>query len=157
MAKEKRNYLKYYRVIKQFMKIKHKIREDQLDILMFLYSEETCDRARLLEFETILIWDKMRISNLLIDGWITTVKASNKNNSVRKLYKLSVKGQNLVEKFYDYLEGAEIPMTSTLNPEYRRNVSYTEKVYRNMIKKMNEQIYASKREKHYEVPPGIFD
>ena len=46
----------------------------------------------------------------------------------------------MIDSFYKKLAGEEIPETSTGNPLFKRNVSYTDKVYRNMIIEMNEFI-----------------
>ena len=149
------DYLKYYRVIKGFMKIKHKLKEDHLDVLMFLYSEPTYDRQRMKDFESILVWDKRRWGQLLRDGWVIGYRPSKYH--IAKLYKLSLKGNNVIERFYCYLEGKEIPMSPGANPAFKRNVSYTDKVYRNMIKEMNKWIYQNKRTREENKQKGQAD
>jgi len=53
---------------------------------------------------------------------------------------LSFKSKKLINSIYKKLNGEEIPMSQTSNPMFARNVSYTHKVYRNMIKEMNKTI-----------------
>lgn len=160
MFKEgKSNYLKYYRVIKQFIKIKWKLREDRLDILLFLYSEDHFDRQKVKEYESILTWDKNRWYDLMRDGWIVSYRPS--KHHLRRLYRLSAKSIYLIENFYKWIEGEEIPMSPTVNPAFKRNVSYTDKVYRTMIKTMNSYIYTNRRMKEeglgYPDLDGVYD
>ena len=41
---------------------------------------------------------------------------------------------------YDKLSGEELSVDPQTNPMFKKNVKYTDKVYRNMIIKMNEFI-----------------
>ena len=51
------DYLKYWRVIRQFVKVKYNLSQSDLDILLFLYSEKYFDRGKFDEFDNILGWD----------------------------------------------------------------------------------------------------
>ena len=46
----------------------------------------------------------------------------------------------MIHSIYEKLNGAAIPESSTSNPMFKSNVSYTDKVYRNMIVEMNKFI-----------------
>lgn len=138
-----RDYLKYYRVVKAYIKIKYKLSEQKLDILLFLYSEPPFDRQRVSDYESILTWDKKRFEGLLRDGYIRSFKLTKHHKRV--VYTLTVKSTNLIRKFYGYLEGDEIPTTVNKNPAFKKKVPYSHKVYRDMIKKMNAAIYAARR------------
>ena len=133
----KRNYLKYWRVISYFIKTKYNLKQAELDTLLFLKSEQYFSKAKFKEFNELLSWNKRRFDILLRDGWIEVFR---KRSGVHKtLYQLSYKSQRLLKSIYDKLEGTEIP-DSEHNPMFHRNVSYTDKVYRNMIKEMNKTI-----------------
>ena len=58
----------------------------------------------------------------------------------RVVYQLSYKAQRMLTTLYKKLEGEEIPESKSSNPMFLRNVSYTDKVYRNYIKKINKSI-----------------
>ena len=132
-----RDYLKYWRVISYFIKTKYKLKQAELDTLLFLKSESYFSKAKVKEFNELLSWNKRRFDILLRDGWIEVFR---KRSGVHKtLYQLSYKSQRLLKSIYDKLEGTEIP-DSQHNPIFHRNVSYTDKVYRNMIKEMNKTI-----------------
>ena len=132
-----RDYLKYWRVISYFIKTKYNLKQAELDTLLFLNSESYFSKAKFKEFNELLSWNKRRFDILLRDGWIEVFR---KRSGVHKtLYQLSYKSQRLLKSIYDKLEGTEIP-DSQHNPMFHRNVSYTDKVYRNMIKEMNKTI-----------------
>ena len=52
------------------------------------------------------------------------------------------------EMIYKKLAGQEIPTSPSKKPMFRKNVSFTDKVYRTAIKKMNESI----RQQQYRAP-----
>ena len=56
------------------------------------------------------------------------------------LYELSYKGKRAILSMYKKLNGEEIPEGRTNNPIFKRNVSSTDKIYRDMITKMNDTI-----------------
>jgi len=132
------NYLKYWRVIRYFVKAKYKLTQADLDILIFLYDESYFSKDKFSEFDELLSWNVNRFDNLLRDGWIEVFR---KNTHKQKaLYQLSYKTTRLIVSIYKKLEGEEIPESPSSNPVFLRNVSYTDKVYRNMIIEMNNFI-----------------
>ena len=132
------NYLKYWRVIRYFVKVKYKLTQADLDILIFLYDESYFSKDKFSEFDELLSWNVNRFDNLLRDGWIEVFR---KNTHKQKaLYQLSYKSTRLIVSIYKKLEGEEIPESPSSNPIFLRNVSYTDKVYRNMIIEMNRFI-----------------
>jgi hypothetical protein len=64
----------------------------------------------------------------------------------RAIYKLSTKSISMIKSVYNKLNGEEIPVSQSQNKMFARNVSYTDKVYRNMIKEMNATI---KQQRHH--------
>ena len=45
----------------------------------------------------------------------------------------------MIASIYAKLDGDEVPTNATNNPMFKKNVKYTDKVYRNMIKSMNAE------------------
>ncbi len=64
------DYLKYWRVIRQYIKVKYGLTQSDLDIILFLNSEGYFDKDKFSEFDSILSWDEQRFNKLLRDGWI---------------------------------------------------------------------------------------
>jgi len=134
----KLNYLKFWRVIRYFVKAKYNLTQADLDILLFLYDEDYFSKDKFKEFDNLLSWNVTRFDNLLRDKWIEVFRKYDGKN--KALYKLSYKSTRLIVSIYKKLNGEEIPTSQTSNPLFARNVSYTDKVYRNMIKEMNKFI-----------------
>jgi hypothetical protein len=138
MKKRANDYLKYWRVVRYYVKAKYGLNQADLDIILFLYSEKYFDKEKFKEFNEILSWDEKRFNRLLHDGWIESFRKKVGNR--RAIYQLSFKAQRMVDSIYKKLNGEEIPVSDTNNPMFLRNASYADKVYRNMIKEMNSFI-----------------
>jgi len=134
----KLNYLKYWRVIRYFIKSKYKLTQADLDILLFLHDEPYFSKDKFNEFDELLSWNVNRFDQLLKNGWIEVFRKYDRKN--KALYQLSYKSTRMIVSIYKKLNGEEIPTSQSANPMFARNVSYTDKVYRNMIKEMNKAI-----------------
>lgn len=139
----KSDYLKYWRVVRQFIKVKHKLTQSDLDILLFLKSEEYFSKDKFKEFDELISWERNRFERLRQHGWIEVFRK--RMGKHKALYQLSTKGKRVTTSIYKYLNGEEIPTSNDGNPMFLRNVSYTDKVYRNFITKMNNSI---KQQRH---------
>ena len=138
------DYLKYWRVIRYFIKAKYGITTADLDMILFLNSEIYFGKDKFQEFNNLLSWDEGRFKRLLRDGWIEVFR---KREGVHKtLYSLSYKTKRVVDSIYKKLNGEEIPISQTSNPMFAKNVSYSDKIYRNMIIEMNKFI---KQQRHH--------
>ena len=132
------DYLKYWRVIRQFVKIKYNLTQCDLDMLLFLYSEKYFGRDKFDEFDALLGWDVMRFQRLVKEEYI--VRFRNRVGKRRALYQLTMKANRLIQSIYRKLNGEEIPVSNSYNRMFHKNVSYTDKVYRDMIIEMNKTI-----------------
>lgn len=146
MKKTAPDYLKYWRVIRYFVKAKYKLTQADLDIILFLYSEKYFDKSKFDEFDELLSWDVKRFNRLLKEGWIQSFRKKVDNR--RAVYQLSYKGSRMVHSIYQKLNGEEIPVSNNTNPMFLRKVNYSDKVYRNMIKEMN----AATRQQRHQTP-----
>jgi hypothetical protein len=134
----KSDYLKYWRVIRQFIKSKYGLTQADLDMLLFLYTEDYFSKDKFQEFNELLSWDVTRFDRLRRDKWIEVFR---RHMGKRKaLYTLSYKTKRMIDSLYKKLNGEEIPTSPSKNPMFKRNVKYSDKVYRNFIKEMNASI-----------------
>lgn len=140
------DYLKYWRVIRQFIKVKYSLSQGDLDMILFLHSEKYFSKDKFQEFDELLSWDEDRFDRLLRDGWVQVFRKRVGKN--KTLYSLSFKTLRVVSSIYKKLSGEEIPTSVTGNPMFAKNVSYTDKVYRNFIKNMNKFI----RQQRHQTP-----
>ena len=146
MKSNQEDYLKYWRVIRQFTKIKYGLNQSDLDMIFFLYSEIYFDRDKFVEFDNLLGWDKNRFNRLITSGWIEVFRSPMTPGGRKAIYKLSSKSNAMVKSVYKKLNGEEIPVSQSQNKMFARNVSYTDKRYRAMIKEMNAVI---KQQRHH--------
>jgi len=130
--------LKYWRVIRQYTKIKYGLSQSDLDVLLFLYSEGYFGKDKFREFAQLVSWDEQRFGRLLRDGWIENFRP--RKGGTKGLYSLSFKAKRMITSIYKKLSGEEIPMTAENNPMYKKKVAFTDKVYRNMITRMNAEL-----------------
>jgi hypothetical protein len=135
------DYLKYWRVIRYFIKAKYGLSQAELDVILFLKSEGYFDKAKFEEFNELLSWNENRFDKLLRDGWIEVFRK--RCGPTRAIYVLSYKAKRVCTSIYKKLNGEEIPTSLSANPMFAKNVKYTDKVYRNFIKEMNASIRQS--------------
>jgi len=132
------DYLKYWRVIRQYIKIKYNLTQSDLDVILFLNSENYFSKDKFAEFDRILSWDENRFDKLLRDGWIEVFRE--RKGKTKGLYNLSYKAKRVITSIYKKLNGEEMPTSPSQNPMFLKNVSYMDKRYREAIKNMNEFI-----------------
>jgi len=138
------DYLKYWRVIRYFIRAKYKLTTADIETLLFLKTESYFGKDKFREFRKLLSWDKSRFERLLRDGWIQVFRK--RTGKSKTLYCLSYKSKRVINSIYKKLNGEEIPTSPSQNPMFLKNVSYTDRVYRNMIKDMNKFI---KQQRHH--------
>jgi hypothetical protein len=89
MKSNQEDYLKYWRVIRQFVKIKYELTQSDLDMLLFLYSEVYFDKDKFGEFDSLLGWDKQRFERLRQLGWIQAFRHGMTPGGRRAVYQFS--------------------------------------------------------------------
>jgi len=134
------DYLKYWRVVRYWVKAKYGLTTPDLEMLLFLYSEQIFTKDKFSEFKEIMSWDKNRFERLRQEGWIIVWKK--REGKSKALYEVSHKGKKVIGMVYKKLNGEEI---SERNPLFLKSANYMDKVYRNMIIEMNKSI---KRQRH---------
>jgi hypothetical protein len=143
MKSNEHNYLKYWRVVRQYVKVKYELNQADLDMLLFLYSESYFDKNKFEEFDSLLSWDIQRFERLRQSGWIVVFRK--RVGSHRTIYQLSIKANRMIQSIYRKLSGEEIPVSNSQNKMFAKNVSHSDKVYRDMILRMNAAI---KQQRH---------
>lgn len=135
----KNDYLKYWRVVRYWMKRKHDITTSDLDMLLFLQSEMYFDAERFQEYNNVIGWDRTRLVRLMENGWVHIWRE--KGPRMRALYEVTPKTRVALAGMYRKLSREDLISEYTrANPLFSKNASYADKVYRNFIRKMNEEI-----------------
>ena len=131
------DHMKYWRIVRQWAKVKYKLSQEDLDILFFLYSEKYFDKTKFAEFEQVLPWDKKRFKSLLDRGWIHVWRKS--GGGKKALYELTINARTCITSLYKKLNGEDFPLSETGNPMFRKDATYTDKVYRKYMLKLKEE------------------
>lgn len=134
------DYLKYWRVIRYYMKSKYSLTQADLDMLLFLYSEKYFNKDKFEEFDRLLSWDEDRFNRLRKDGWIEVFRKYSKSTKQKALYQISRKGRMAITHMYKKLNGEEIPTSQSNNSMFAKKVSYSDKRYKEFIIKMNSDL-----------------
>ena len=136
----KYNFLKYWRIVRYYVKRKYELSESDLEMLLFLYDEGRFDSAGFKEFANILEWDRDRFWKLRKAEYIVVWRKKNEVSNRKAIYELSAKSKRIVNHVYKRLLMKE---TFSENPRINpimKGDTYTDRVYRMAIKKMNAKI-----------------
>ena len=112
--------------------------QSDLDVILFLIPEIYFSKDKFEEFDRILSWDENRFDNLLRDGWIEVFRK--RKGKTKGLYSLSYKAKRVITSIYKKLNGEELPTSPSQNPMFLKNVSYSDRRYREAIMSMNDFI-----------------
>lgn len=143
MKKPKYDYLKYWRLVRYYVKAKHNLSFSELDMILFLYSEGYFSKYTFEGFDGVLSWDKYRFKKMLEAGWIIPFRKAEHRS--KALFELSQKSILLCQYVYEKLNGSELPTSSAHNPLFKKNVKFSDKTHRNMMLKMNAEIKQRRR------------
>jgi len=105
-------------------------------MLIFLYDEPYFTRAKFKEFDKVFSWDKDRFSRLVKNGWVEKISVESKSRL--GVYNLTYKAKRVVDYTYAILHGKEFPTTAENNPVFKRDCSFTDKMYKQVMMQINE-------------------
>ncbi len=111
------NYLKYWRIIRYWAKAKYGFSVSDLDMMLFLYSENFFSKKTFYEYTEMMSWDKSRFNKLVKDGYIHLWRKGEGKEG--DLYEVSYKGKRAISSIYAKLNGEEIGDTLELTPYLR--------------------------------------
>jgi len=137
------DYLKYWRTIRYWIKAKYGLSTPDIEMMLFLYSEQMFTKTKFKRFEQIMSWDVNRFDRLLRDGWIHVWRK--RQGKQATLYELTYKSKRIITDIYKKLNGEEVAESAHANPLFRDDASYMDKVYRQSIVEMNNFI---KQQRH---------
>ena len=130
------NFLKYWRVIKYYIKEKYEISSTELDMILFLYDENVFTKKTFNDFSQTMSWDKKRFTEMIKDGYIKKWR-DRKETQRSNLWELTIKSKRICNHLYKKLMQEEIISEDPYRNEIFKGKSYMDKIYKNIIKKMN--------------------
>ena len=133
------DYLKYWHIVRRWAMVAHKLTGPELDLLLFLRSERYFTKKQYRRSEFALKWNKKRFHSLVDRGWIQEFRPN--MNGVAARYQVSIKGLRMISKLYKVLDGKEeISEFSVKNPIFREDACFTDRMYQQQIRDMNNAI-----------------
>jgi len=131
--------LKYYRLIRKWACKTYKLKDADLELLIYLDCKERFTRNDFIDGSYTYSWDKNRWERLRSEGWIEVWRHRNRTTIKYSIYKTSFKCSQLISRIYRIMLGQEDLPTSERNIFYS-NESYTDKVYNKAIDDMVKDI-----------------
>ena len=102
----KNDYLKYWKVVKQWAKVKYDVGTADIEMMLFLYSEGLFTQKQFEEYNEIMSWDRNRFHNLKKEKWIIVWRK--RKGKEATLYELGFKGKRVCASIYRILNKEEI-------------------------------------------------
>lgn len=129
------NLFKYYRLVRKWACKTYDLKDADLELLIYLDCKMFFTRNDFIQGVYTYSWDKNRWERLRKEGWIDVFKERNRTTSKYAVYKVSIKGKQLITRIYRILLGEEDMPTSSASTFYK-NKTYTDKVFNKAIDDM---------------------
>ena len=129
------NLLKYYRLIRKWACKTYKLKDADLELLIYLDCKNRFTRNDFIDGEYTYSWDKDRWERLRRDGWIEVWRHRNRTTIKYSIFQTSQKCKRLISRMYRIMLGEEDLPTSERSVFYK-NKTYTDKVYNKAIDDM---------------------
>ena len=132
------NFMKHWRTIRYFYKRKYNLSESELEVLLYLYDEPRFSREDFYVASNTMHWDPNRFYVMRDRGFIVVWREKNEVANRKALYELSTKAKSICNSLYKKLLGEDSISENVYNNPIMKGESYTDRVYRMAIRKMNE-------------------
>ena len=129
--------MRYWRVVRDWVKVKHGLGLPELELLLFLYSEGYFKKADFNEFRQLFSWDKRCFERLVRDKWV--VRFRNHGGGKAAIYQLSNRAKGVCKSVYMKLNGDEA-FSECRTRMFSNDAKYMDKVFRNYMKKINQEL-----------------
>ena len=129
------NLLKYYRLIRKWACKTYKLKDADLELLIYLDCKNRFTRNDFIDGQYTYSWDKDRWERLRRDGWIEVWRHRNRTTIKYSIFQTSQKCRRLISRMYRIMLGQEDLPTSERSVFYK-NKTYTDKVYNKAIDDM---------------------
>lgn len=133
---KKNNFLKYWRVIRYYVKSKYNLTDSEIEMLLFLYDENIFTKEKFNDFAKTMSWDKRRFSVMVEKGQIKVwrERASGQNSA---LYELTMSSKRICDHIYKKLLQEETISEDPYVNKIFKGSNYMDKIYKKVIKSMN--------------------
>jgi hypothetical protein len=136
----KQDNLKYWRVVRRWVRDRHGIKDRDIDMLLFLYSEKKFTKGRFVEYAQIFSWERGWFKRLMDEGHIIVWRKGTKGKMRRsQIYALSDHTIGIMKSMYRKLDGKE-SFSEYRGGMFAADPNYMTKVYRNAVRMINKEL-----------------
>jgi|TARA_Y200000002_G_scaffold134873_1_gene111168 hypothetical protein len=132
------NILKHYRIIRKWASKVCNIKEADLELLFYLDAIDFFTKQDFKDGTYSYSWDNRRWNRLLKEGWIVVWRKRNRTTQKFHIYKVSMKGKQLLSRIYRIMLGEEDIPENTKSNKLMKRISYTDKVMATSITYLNK-------------------
>jgi hypothetical protein len=125
----KYDYLKYYKIVRQWVKYKYGVSLENLEMLLFLRSEKYFTNKDMDRYAKNFPWNKNRLRDLRNAGWVSLWREGKGNKA--NYYTLSPKAKSMIIE---------------MDLGWAENGNYTTRRYVDQIKAMNRELREIRRQ-----------
>ena len=133
------NFLKYWRIVRYYIKRKYNISLSEHDMLLYLYDIPFFKKEDFNYYSNSMSWDKKRFYRMINKGLIKEWRGGCVKFGRSKIYELTHLSKTICSTTYKKLVKEElISEDPRSNPIFKKE-TYTDKVYKSIIEKMNSR------------------
>jgi DNA-binding PadR family transcriptional regulator len=133
------DFLKDWKVVRYYIQKKYEITLGELEILLHLYSCGPFTRDYFFQYANLSDWDKGKLKKMMDRGFIYIYRKKQGRES--KLYDLTHQAKYICNLTYKKLTKKEpISENPRSNPMFSKDASFTDKIYKRIIEKMNRKL-----------------
>lgn len=132
------DFLKNWRIVRYYVQSRYELTTSELEMLLYLYDEHIFDKDLFNTFANAMSWDKERFT-IMTDKELIRVWRKGVKGRERRLYELTPKAKRICVHTYKKLLGLELISEDPYRNKIMKGDNYMDKVYRNLIKKMNQK------------------
>jgi hypothetical protein len=131
------NFLKYWRVVRYYIRAKYEISLMELDMLLYLYDLPYFKKEDFNYYGNTMSWDKNRFYEMKAKGLFQEWRPGGEKLGRSKMFVLTHKGKTICALTYKKLMSEEpISEDPRSNPLFKSD-NYNDKIYRKVIEQMN--------------------
>lgn len=132
------DFLKNWRVVRYYITKQYDISYPELELLLYLYDEGVFTKTDFKEFEECMSWRKGRFEELMDRGLIKKWRDRHREGYAN-MYELTQTAKLICNQTYKKLTKEEPISEDKYRNKVFRSDNYMDKIYRRLIKKMNEK------------------
>jgi DNA-binding MarR family transcriptional regulator len=113
----KSNYLKYWRVVRKYVLYRYNISPSELELLLYLYSEDPFTRDQFRAFERTMSWTKNYLDVLIERGWVYKFREKKISRKITALYSLTPTTKRIITNLYAMLDADDMSVMNRWHVE----------------------------------------